>query len=201
MTPREKYGHEVTDDVIIHELGHAIAGHEIGIVEGGIELCDPATGEVARAHYSTNGTTARKRIVRGLAGAYTQTRVNPKALPEGLSEQILRGSIFINYAAEIDSGSVPQLVKEAGLYGDWERIVSEARETAQEIDAIISELRSAHQDLALIYDNRRIEQKVSHAKRDFQMWLDQHDEDVPFMERLFYPIGRLSAVLEQEKDG
>ena len=34
MTPRQKHQHEVPDDAIVHELGHAVVGNELGIAEG-----------------------------------------------------------------------------------------------------------------------------------------------------------------------
>lgn len=60
MTPRDRFEHDVSDDVIIHELGHAVVGHVLGIKEGGIELCDPASGEVARAHFSVIGASVAR---------------------------------------------------------------------------------------------------------------------------------------------
>lgn len=185
----------MSSDILIHELGHTVVGHELGILEGGIQLCDPATGELARAHFSIKGTTRKARIARGLGGAYAQAKIRPNDLPEGLPEQILDGSVFSSHADHIEAGTVPEIVAYAGFSGDWQSVIRVAHETAQNVSEIVEELESAHRCLAVIFQDRQLEKKILRAMTDFETWLDQHDDDIPFMPMLIYPATRLIEVL------
>ena len=200
MTPREKYQHRVSDDVIVHELGHAIIGNEVGIMERGIELRDPSTGEIARAHYSTKGVDKRLLIIRGLAGMYVQARIAPVCLPFDLCGQILTGTLFSKHLTNIMAATVPPSVTNAGFQGDWGRIMEIAKGVSKDQSGILAQLNSAHASLQTLFINGKIEPKVKAGKRDFEQWFDMDDDNVQFMEHLIYPFSRLKVALNRSED-
>jgi len=196
MTPKQKYGHPVPDDVIVHEVGHAVIGIEIGIEDGGIELCDPQTGEIARSHYSNRNATPRMLIVRAIAGAYAQADLAREQLPEELCRQILDGGIFSDNIESIREREVPIAVCEAGFTGDWANAVLAAEKLCETPDAVLLELASAHAELRALYEKRDVRAKILAIKADFLEWLDADDENVPFSTSQFYGSSRLRKQLE-----
>ena len=196
MTPRQKHGHELREDLIVHEIGHAVVGYELGIAEGGIELRHPSTGELARARYSRISATPRSIMIRGLAGSFVQANIASDHLDAHLRDHILRGTLFAGYKEHLTNRTVPSAVIAAGFYGDWERVILTAEEFCSNIDDILCELDAAYTKLLAIYNNGSVKDKVMEMRQDFIQWLDEDNPTIAVAPMLIYPPDRLLKILK-----
>lgn len=195
MTPRQRHGAEMPRDVMIHELGHAIVRAELGVFESGIELCDPSTGEPARAHFSARKATPRMMMIRGLAGIYTQAQIAPESFQPELLNTLRDGTFFSRRRSWIELQKVPPDVQDHGFQGDWCSVVSIARSKEPMTDGIIGVLDEALRELQAFSSDWGIGRRVELALTDFNRWFDEDDQGIEHVPMLIYRYARLREFL------
>lgn len=191
MKPLDRLTNEPDKEVVIHELGHTVAGLMFELAEGGIEFCDPSTGEVARSHFNKILGSPREWIIRGIAGMFCQAKIVPESISDDLRSDILNGTIFTRRLDDIETQTIPSIISEHGFQGDWLLVLSYAQEISSERATQISEITSAHQRLESAFEDRGIRKKIDLAYRDFKDWLNTDDPDVELSPMLFYSVSRV----------
>jgi hypothetical protein len=178
MTPAEWLGKLPSKEVLVHEVGHTLAGLALGIQEHGIEFLRVASGDEARSHYSNLRLSSKVQLTRMLAGMYSQARLCPETIEQPLLDRLLNFKLFTIPTDLDENGPLWPVMCKHGFAGDWILfldLVAKTHVPSQRLRAA----RAAHRKVASVFAERNFAQRVPRVLQDISIWLNAHDEWLP----------------------
>ena len=195
MTPLQKLGSMPDEELIVHEAGHWVVGLALGIEEAGITFFPPGSNLRTVANYSAAHVSANKKMIRALAGMYTQaTCAGVSTIPNDLRERITKGNLFRKGESIDVHGPMSIMMNSLGLAGDWHDLVALPRQRSPDKARVL--LQSVHRRLINLFEANCLVKAVDRIVSDVNLWLGTEDEDVSYAPLLIYGIGRARKVIQ-----
>jgi hypothetical protein len=182
---------EIERYIVIHEVGHLVAGIHLGVEEQGICFNTGRADELAQTWYNQRSANSEQRLIRSLAGLLSHLIVCPETLSP-IFRDVLNHSI-------IPSKNHPLLNlisdEDREYWGGARSDIDQALHCAEEIcqnqlQEVEGTLRRYELETRSIIDCRRSE--IIAVADDVSEWLSEPEREDDLM--LLYPAPRAAAI-------
>jgi hypothetical protein len=188
---------------IAHEVGHtAVAYHQVRRIEKRKECCivfrHRGQGDGAHSINPITDSTPRELIMRHLAGISCQAIHCPDTVEAAFREKLARISLFESDQSIKNDSTEANAMTRHGASSDWENTMNESKRVSIDNEGRLAELRTAHQELAILMQTDCFSRICQHMIADVSRWLDEEPKEPNFF--AIYLQERIAGVFAQNSD-